>query len=113
MKNSVVIVNKKQFPVLVTETEKEKELGLMNNRYPSYSMAFPYPYDRYMSFWMKNTSRDLDIIFVKENLIIKIIRGVAFSEERIGNVSCNLVVELPYGTCSSNNIKVGDKLILL
>ena len=107
-----VQIGDKTFHLLVAETEEQKELGLMNveSMDADEGMLFDYSDDPQasVSFWMKNTTIPLDIIFVNQDgVVISVKQGVPNSEEYITEssefVSC--VIELN----ANSGVKAGDK----
>lgn len=111
MKKSELIVNDNKFSVLVAETEKEKQIGLMYIPPPAPIMVFPYTKSN-LSFWMKNTPSPLDIVFCLNGEIKSIKSGIPFSTELIHGGESDLVIEFPKGYCIKYNIKVGDNVEL-
>ena len=107
-----VQIGDKTFHLLVAETEEQKELGLMNveSMDTDEGMLFDYSDDPQasVSFWMKNTTIPLDIIFVNQDgVVISVKQGVPNSEEYITEssefVSC--VIELN----ANSGVKAGDR----
>ena len=107
-----VQIEDKMYHLLVAETEEEKEVGLMNieSMDADEGMLFDYSDDPQaeLSFWMKNTSIPLDIIFINQDgVVISVKQGVPESEELITEssefISC--VIELN----ANSGIKPGDR----
>lgn len=107
-----VRIGEKIYNLLVAETEEEKEWGLMNvsEMDDNEGMLFDYSDDPQpeISFWMKNTTIPLDIIFVNQNgVVISVKQGQPNSEELITEdsefISC--VIELNV----NSGVKAGDK----
>lgn len=104
-----VYIGSHKFSTLVAISQQEQARGLMGQEWPPPVMCFPYKRADYRKFWMKNTPSPLDIIFVKSNVVVDILKGEPHSTTTVGpNVPCDLVVELPFGTVSQLNISVGD-----
>lgn len=112
--NDTIKLGNTEFPTLLALTREEQERGLMfNKEWPPPVMSFVYGKAQINQFWMKNCFVDLDIVFVRNGKIISIFNGIQHSTALIGpNEPSDLVVELPFGTCSANNIKIGDAVIL-
>ena len=107
--SDVVYIGPHEFSTLVAVSQNEQAQGLMGKKWPPPVMCFPYKRADYRKFWMKNTPSPLDIIFVKSNIIVDILRGEPYSTSTVGpNTPCDLVVELPFGTTSKLDIKIGD-----
>ena len=114
MKSCFVIHANKTFKALFTETEEEKQKGLMYQQHPAPVMVFQYKRAQFNTFWMKNTPAPLDIVFALNGKIVGIKKGSPHSLETI-SVDCptDCVVELPYGTCKAFNIEEGNDLSVL
>ena len=97
--NNEIFIGKHKFTTLVAITEKEQCDGLMNQPWPPPVMTFPYKIAEIRKFWMKATISPLDIIFCRDDKIIKICRGEPMSTQLVGpNEPSDMVVEIPYGT---------------
>ena len=111
--NSVEVqIGDKIYNLLVAETEEEKERGLQDveSMEPNEGMLFDYSDDPQasISFWMKDTTIPLDIIFVNQDgVVISVKQGEPLSEELITEdsefVSC--VIELNI----NSGVQPGDK----
>jgi uncharacterized membrane protein (UPF0127 family) len=111
LKTSKLLIKDKSFTVLVAETDKEKEMGLMFVPAPPPIMCFPYS-KRNLSFWMKNTPCPLDIIFCCDGKITNIKQGEPYSTALINGGEADLVIETPKGYCSNYGFKPGDSVKL-
>lgn len=107
-----VQIEKQVFNLLVAETEEEKERGLQDveSMEPNEGMLFDYSDDPQasISFWMKDTTIPLDIVFVNQDgVVISVKQGEPLSEEIITEdsefVSC--VIELNI----NSGVQPGDK----
>nr|ADN16504.1 protein of unknown function DUF192 [Gloeothece verrucosa PCC 7822] len=98
----------------VAATPEQQALGLMyrtdlpKNR----GMLFPFSEDRYASFWMKNMSISLDMIFLKNGTIQAIYANVPPCKTDPCPVYgpatlINQVIELPAGRGSRTRVKTG------
>lgn len=112
MKNVSLYIKDICFNCMVAMTEEEQRLGLMYIKSNPPNMIFPYLKPKYNSFWMKNTYVPLDIIFCLNGKIKLIEFGEPLSTKAVGNCLSDLIIELPYGTCSRNDIKEGDVINL-
>lgn len=110
--NSIsVIINNKEYELLVAITEEEKERGLQNveEMDSDEGMLFDYSEDiqEEISFWMKDTMIPLDIIFVSpENKVISVQKGVPESEELLTEHNVAYVIEVN----QNSSIKSGDEI---
>lgn len=111
--NSIYVqIGNQVFNLLVAETEEEKERGLQDveSMEPNEGMLFDYSDDPQasISFWMKDTTIPLDIIFINQDgVVISVKQGEPLSEELITEdsefVSC--VIELNI----NSGVQPGDK----
>lgn len=108
MKEGYVYLHNNVFSSLLALSNKEQETGLMFQENPPI-MSFIYLSPKINKFWMHNTPAPLDIVFCHKNKITQIHKGIPFSTQIIGNDEfSDLVIELPYGTVKSSNIKLGN-----
>ena len=107
-----VQIGEKTYHLLVAETEEQKERGLMDveSMEEDEGMLFDYSDEPQaeLSFWMKNTTIPLDIVFINQDgIVISVKQGVPNSEEYITEssefISC--VIELN----ANSGVKPGDK----
>jgi uncharacterized membrane protein (UPF0127 family) len=102
------------FPTLLAISEDEQSQGLMGQEWPPPVMSFIYSSPRVNRFWMKNTPSPLDIVFCCNGEVTQICRGEPFSTMAIGDYKhSDLVVEFPYGTVNSSQIKLGHQIGLV
>lgn len=110
-----VTINGKKYKLTVAKTDEEKETGLQNveSMDDDEGMFFDYrdnP-ETELSFWMKDTTLPLDIIFVSEgDDVIAVKKGVPESEDMLTCKSKRhpivAVIELNQGS----GVKVGDEI---
>ena len=112
-----IYVGTKEYKVLVASSEKEKEEGLQNveSLEPNEGMLFDYLDDpqQEISFWMKDTTVKLDIIFINDKFKVEEIKtGIPLSEELLTCVPKDgvivYVLEVPFGS----EIKIGDRVTI-
>lgn len=115
MKQGLLRVGDYEVPTLLALTEQEQQQGLMEVSYPPPVMTFVYGYPQVNRFWMKNTPSPLDIVFSLRGKITAIHKGEPYSTAGIGDpyTPSDLIAELPYGTCKSLGITIGDPISLL
>lgn len=103
-----------QLEVAVTDEEKNK--GLMNcpslpqNR----GMVFIFRPSRKVTFWMKDTLIPLDIIFIRNGKIVKIVTNAIPNQTEIlypSDFNVTEVVEVNGGYADANMISTGGKVI--
>lgn len=105
----LVNVSGKSYRLIVAESEKEKEKGLMDVEEldEDEGMFFDYRDDVQdeISFWMKDTYIPLDIIFVgSDNVVLSVHQGVPESEEPMSEKNVAYVIEVN----QNSGIKPGD-----
>jgi len=108
----------KVIEVEVAATEAQRNLGLSSRPRTStkYFMLFVFSAPQQVSFWMKDTNRDLSIAFVdKKNKVIQIENLKARSLKTVQSKSKQIkyALEVPRGYFAQNNIKIGDKLLFI
>lgn len=111
MKEGFIYVNNNVFSTLLAISEYEQSKGLMYQEWPPPIMTFVYGRPKINKFWMQNTPSPLDIVFCYDNKVSEICYGEPYSTRVIGgNNFSNLVIEFPYGTIDSSNIKIGQSV---
>lgn len=103
------------FQVEIADTPAKRELGLQYRRElaSNRGMLFLFPAESNHSFWMKNTSISLDMIFIdREQRIVGIVEeAVAFSlEPRSVAAPSQFVLEISGGLSRRYGFKVGDRV---
>lgn len=99
MDKILVKIHDKEYELLVAVTEEEKETGLQDveEMDSEEGMLFDYRDDvqEELSFWMKDTSIPLDVIFVNSaNKVISVKKGVPESEDLMTEHNVAYVIEL-------------------
>ena len=113
-----VQIKGKLIRVEFAKTNDEKIMGLSNrdlNANNSF-MLFVYNQPQRMSFWMKDTRKDLSIAFIDaNNKILQIENLKAKSLKVLDSKSTQIkyVLEVPKGYFGLHKIKVGDKVAIL
>src|SRR3989344_916073 len=110
------------FNVNVSETQEEREKGLMDVEYldKNSGMLFIFPETGKYNFWMKNTLIPLDIIWIDSNkTVVEIKENFQPCIENIEK-KCEIyyskenalyVLEVNSNIISENSIKIGDEVI--
>jgi len=104
-----------RFHVWLASTPEEQAQGLMFVRdLPAdQGMLFPNPQPRVVSFWMKNTYIELDLLFIgQDHRILKIApRATPLSLETISSDKPAIaVLEIRGGEAERRSIKTGDRV---
>lgn len=93
--------------------KREKGLGGRKSLCEECAMLFVFPKGGEWGFWMKNMNFDLDIIWIKEDKIVKIVRNVSknYQEVIAPDIEADNVLEINSGLSDKFGIKRGDKII--
>ena len=102
------------FDVWVADTPARSEQGLMFVRDlpPERGMIFPFAPARVVSFWMKNTYIELDMLFIADGRVVKIIEHAPPLRLDLlsSDVPVAAVLELRGGEAGLLGLKVGDEV---
>lgn len=103
------------FQVEVADSPGKREMGLMyrTELADDRGMIFIFPSESQQSFWMKNTPRSLDMIFInRERKIVGIVeRATPFSlEPRFVAGKSQFVFEINGGLSQRHGFKAGDSV---
>ncbi len=109
-------INGVTLQVEIAQDEASLQKGLMfrEDLPENVGMLFVFPFQRILSFWMRNTFIPLDIAFINENGIIVDIQKMAPLDETknyISQAPALYALEVNEGWCKKNNVKVGDKVV--
>ena len=109
MKEIKIKIGSKSYDVKLAQTDEEKEKGLQGvNELPeNEGMLFIFDEAEDVSFWMKDTSIPLDIVFIDDELnVISVYQGIPESEEFITEKNVTFVLEVN----QNSGINIGDEL---
>ncbi len=113
---SQVAINGQEFDVEMAKTEAERDNGLMHRDHldADSGMLFVFPASDIYTFWMKNTSIPLDIIWINDS---KIVDMTTLSPPDGSNIpqytpknKADYVLELNAGIISKYNFQLGDRV---
>jgi uncharacterized membrane protein (UPF0127 family) len=109
-----ISINNQIFSVSTLVDPKSHKIGMMGKRFKSHNegMLFLMGGDE-QCFWMKNCIIPLDIIIIKNNVIVNIHHDCPPCSERYCPSYCgngNIVLELEGGTCKLLGIEPGDTI---
>ncbi len=103
----------------VAQTPEQQAIGLMfrESLADDRGMLFPFAQERIASFWMKNVSMSLDMIFLNGNQIVSIAADVPPCKAEPCPIYgpgalVNKVIELRGGRAKELGIKAGDKIMI-
>jgi uncharacterized membrane protein (UPF0127 family) len=99
----------------IADNEYERQLGLMNRKSmeENQGMLFIFPFEKYQSFWMRNTLISLDILFInKDKKIVTIHKNseILSAQSYPSSAPAMYVVEVVGGFTDKFNIIIGDKI---
>lgn len=98
----------------VAVSEAEQEQGLMHRQslLPDHGMLFPFAMPKMASFWMKDTSLPLDLIFIRpDGTVAAILPGKPNDLTPISsNDPVSAVLEIAGGEAARRGMAVGDRI---
>jgi uncharacterized membrane protein (UPF0127 family) len=107
-----VKINDNIFKVKTLIDKKSHSIGMMGKRFNnSFNGLLFLMGGKKQCFWMKNCIQDLDIIIIKNNVIVNIHNDCPPCYEDPCPSYCgngNIVLEVEGGTCEELNIQPGD-----
>ncbi len=114
---NVVRIDNKEIKVVLAKNEAEWERGLSGKPGlgENEGMLFIFPGTAVRKFWMKDMNFNLDIIWIRDNRIIKISKNLPREGDQPKKIyssdrPVNYVIEVNAGWTDRNNIKVGDEV---
>lgn len=107
-----VKINDNVFKVKVLTDQKSQSIGMMGKTFDDefQGLLFLMGGDK-QCFWMKNCIIPLDIIMIRNNVVVNIHHNCPPCEEEFCPSYCgngNIVLELDGGSCEQLNIEAGD-----
>jgi uncharacterized membrane protein (UPF0127 family) len=112
-----LLVRSELIKVEFAQSKEEQTLGLSNRNLQTNNsfMVFVYNQPQRVSFWMKDTKKDLSIAFINaDNRIIQIENLKAKSLKILNSKSSEVkyAFEVPKGFFGLNDIKIGDEVMV-
>ncbi len=109
-----------KFNLKVARTSKEKEIGLSEekNLGQNNGMLFTFEQEGYYTFWMKNMKFPIDIIYIRDGIIVTIYENVQPPKDNANlpvyqpKSPADTVLEINAGLSSKYNFKEGDSVKL-
>lgn len=100
-----------------TPLQKSQGLSRRQSLQPNQGILFVYDYYLIPGFWMKEMNFPIDIIWIKDDLVVDLSENLppeGIEPENIYKPSApiNYVLEVPAGYVGTKNIKVGDQAII-
>ena len=109
-----VKINIKIFKTKVLIDEFSQSIGMMNKTFDdSFEGLLFLMGGKKQCFWMKNCIQNLDIIIIKNNVIVNIHHDCPICLDDDCPSYCgngNIVLEVEGGTCEIQNIQAGDSV---
>ncbi|MEK6861130.1 MAG: DUF192 domain-containing protein, partial [Nanoarchaeota archaeon] len=95
--------------VVTTDKDKHRGLSYRNNLPKKNGMLFLFSFSGTQTFYTKDMKFTIDILFIQDNKIFKIIDSAKPNVDDIYSSEgpCNMVLEINGGECKKNNIEVG------
>ena len=110
----IIKVGNVELKVKLATTEEQQALGLMNiSSLPKdHGMLFVYQKEKYLSFWMKNTSIPLAIAFIDKNKRITQIELLEPYNEAVvkSKQPSQWALEVNQDWFNNNNVGIGDTI---
>jgi uncharacterized protein len=107
-----VQINNNSFDVKVLTDKKSQSIGMMGKKFDkTFNGLLFLMGGKKQCFWMKNCIMDLDIIIIKNNVIVNIHHDCSPCLQDDCPSYCgngNIVLELRGGSCQKLDIKPGD-----
>ncbi len=107
-------LGKQTFTLEIADTDESREHGLMQRETmpEDHGMIFVFADERPLSFWMKNTSIPLDIIFINgANRIVSIHQMTPFDLSSTRSAApAKYAIELNQGAAADAGLKAGDEV---
>lgn len=105
-------INENDFKVKVLTDRKSQSIGMMGKTFDdTFNGLLFIMGGKRQCFWMKNCLQNLDIIIIKNNVIVNIHNNCPPCNEDPCPSYCgngNIVLEVDGGTCEDLNIQPGD-----
>lgn len=112
-----LIFDEKVINLEVAKTSEQKRIGLMNRQElpTNQAMIFYFEEAQQLSFWMKNTKIPLDLVLIKKNQVVDIIRNAKPCSSKPCQIYesenfADKLIELNAGKVDYLGIKIGDIL---
>ncbi len=117
---AIMEINGEKIELEIAQTPRQQAIGLMfrDSVPPNRGMLFPFQPPKLVSFWMKNVSIPLDMIFLKDGIIQHIESSVPPCKTPScpvygPNVKVDMVLELAGGRASELNLQKGQPLKIM
>ncbi len=117
-KNSTVTIDSHTFKLVIASSQKEREVGLSETKSlpQDQGMIFLFEKPDYYSFWMKNMTFPIDIIYINKDKIVTIqsntqpVKGQENPIVYTPTEPSDKVLEITSGLSEKYSFKKGDKI---
>jgi len=115
-KRATLSINGRPLEVEIARTKKQREKGLMFREELGWNegMLFIFPEEQLLSFWMKDTSIPLSIVFLDgSGVVVDIYDMKPFSLDPVrSSRKCRFAIEVNQGFFSEAGLSRGDSIDL-
>ncbi len=120
-KQPTATIQKNTFKLTLAQTQEEQEIGLSGKKTlaKDEGMLFVFEKVSYYPFWMKNMLMPIDIIYIRENKIITIIKNAPAPKSPTETLPVysptepvDMVLEINAGLSDEYDFKNGDEVSL-
>jgi len=115
---TIEIVGRVSYTAYVADQDATRMVGLMNTTAEEladdHGMIFVFPYDQYLSFWMRNTIIPLDIAFIRsDGTIVKTHTMQPLDESGYPSIEpARFALEVKAGQFAQHGVVAGDRVNL-
>lgn len=115
--DQIAKINSHEFQLIVAKSEEDKQIGLSKyDKLPQdKAMVFIFEKPDYYRFWMKDMKFPIDMIFIKDNKIVKIYENAPILKTPTNELPIysppepiDKVLEVNAGISKKYNFKAGD-----
>ena len=119
LKTPSVTIKGHKFKLYIAKNPKDQQIGLSkyNNLPQDYGMLFPFEKADYYSFWMKEMKFPIDIIYIRDNQIVTILKNVPVPKTKDESIPvykpaqpADKVLEVNAGISEKYNFKEKDEV---
>lgn len=120
IKNKTAVIAGQEINIKLAKTDSQKELGLGKRESLPIGEGMLFVYDDYVipNFWMKDMKFPIDIIWIKDDLVMGYEKGLEPQSDNINlptyqpKTFINYVLEVNSGFVEKYGLKIGDRVKL-
>lgn len=114
-KSKEIKINENKILIEIADTKEKRKLGLSgrDNLCENCGMLFVFDKSDKYKFWMKNMKFDIDILWIKEDVIVDISKNVSHKTPKTtitADIPFDSALEIPAGSVKKLNIKINQKI---